>query len=295
MRPLFILSTLLVLGSCTPSAEVSSGSSSSKNINAEAPFIWKKKTFPKTIQISSAFDDDEEQAIEDAAAEWKAAAGNRNWFSFGANTNNAHNIESPDAVMGVYKTTSWPSDIDEDALAITQLFGRRYNVGDADEYVSIEHADILVNYQPGPYAFTFDSIDENPAPVDQGFDLRTVIVHEMGHFMGLSHIPSYYDREEKYDDMDRDDYKELSVMYPSISSTEEKRVPQLLDVNALLLKYPLSSGGAHAMVSEQEERFKPKSADPGKNVRIVIELKKDGECIHKENGAVFKRHSLKRK
>lgn len=289
MRPLLILSTMLILGACTPSAEVTSGGSTNgKNINAEAPFVWKNKTFPKTVSISSAFDTDEVTAITQMSTAWKTSV-NKQFFEYGARISNLHNLEEPDGVMGIYKTTDWPGDVDDSALAITQLFGRRYNIGDSDEYVAIEHADILINYKPGPYAFDFDVLDND---IDEGFDLRTVILHEMGHFLGLNHIPAYYDRPDAENDLSREQYKATSVMYPSISSIEEKRIPQQKDKNELINKYNISGTSGVAGIAGNE-RFRPKGSDPGKNVKIVLELRTDGECVHKENGAIFKRHSIK--
>lgn len=289
MRLSLTLTTLLFLGACTPSAEVTSGGSTDgKSINAEAPFIWKNKTFPKTVSISSDFNVNEVSAITNMSDAWKASV-NKEFFSYGARISNAHNIEEPDGIMGIYKTTNWPGDVDDTALAITQLFGRRYNVGDADEYVAIEHADILVNYKPGPYAFDFDYEDND---IDEGFDLRTIILHEMGHFLGLQHIPTYYDRPESEDDLTRDEYKATSVMYPSISSIEEKRVPQQKDKNELINKYNVGGAGGGSAIASGSDRYRPKASDPGKNVKIVLELRASGECVHKENGAIFKRHSV---
>jgi hypothetical protein len=42
-------------------------------------------------------------------------------------------------------------------------------------------------------------------------------------------------------------------------------------------------------------RYQPANSDPGKNVKIVIELKASGECLHKEDGAVVRRHQIKLK
>ncbi len=289
MRSFAFISALLLLGACNPSADVTSGSASGKSINAEAPFIWKNKTFPKTMNISSDFTNDEVTAITEMSTAWKTAVNNTTFFAYGSRINNAHNIDEKDGVMGVYKTTSWPSDIDDSALAITQLFGRRYNIGDPDEYVGIEEADILINYQPGPYAFDFDVLDNN---VDEGFDLRTVVLHEQGHFLGLHHIPVYSDRSDAESHLTRDQYKATSVMYPSISSQEEKRVPKTKDINELAYKYNIGGSGVGA-IAAANSRYEPKNEDPGKNIRIVIELRNDGECVHKENGAVIKRHSWK--
>ena len=116
----------------------------------------------------------------------------------------------------------------------------------------------------------------------------------MGHFLGLQHIPTFYDRPDSESHLGRDAYKATSVMYPSVSSSEEKRIPQSKDINALVNKYSIGGGGASA-ITAANARFVPKNSDPGKNVKIVIELRKDGECLHKENGVVYRRHQVKLK
>jgi hypothetical protein len=288
MRSLLIPFTLSLLVSCTPSADVTSGSSSSgKAINQEAPFIWGDKTFPKTIHISSSFSAAEVTNMTEMATAWKTAVANqKTFFAIGAPGNNNYNINNTDGILGIYKATTWPADVSEEALAITQLFGRRYNVGDASEYVSIVEADILINYKPGLYAFAFDTVDEG-----SGYDLRTIVLHEMGHFLGLQHVPSYDYRPDNERNLTRSAYKETSVMYPSVSSIENKRIPQIKDISALVNKYSITSGSAPAMVAS-DALYRPQNNDPGKNVKIVIELRASGECLHKENGAVIRRHQL---
>ena len=288
MRSLLIPFTILLLAGCTPSAEVTSGSSSSgKAINHEAPFIWGNKIFPKTIHISSSFSEPEATSMGEMATAWKTAVANqKTFFAIGTAGNNNYNINDTDGILGVYKVTNWPADVSDDALAITQLFGRRYNVGDTSEYVSIVEADILINYKPGRYGFTFDTVDEGT-----GYDLRTIVLHEMGHFLGLQHVPTYDQRPDNERNLGRAAYKETSVMYPSVSEIEQKRIPQPKDISALVNKYNISSGSAPAMVASAGH-YQPKNNDPGKNVKIVIELRASGECVHKENGALVRRHQL---
>ena len=288
MRSLLIPFLISLLTGCTPSAEVISGSSSSgKAINQEAPFIWGNKAFPKTIHISSSFSAAEVTSMREMATAWKTAvAGQKTFFAIGTSGNNNYNINDTDGILGIYKATTWPADVSDDALAITQLFGRRYNLGDASEYVSIVEADILVNYKPGAYGFKFDTVDDGP-----DYDLRTIVLHEMGHFLGLQHIPTYDYRPDSENLLGREAYKATSVMYPSVSSIEQKRIPQTKDISALVNKYNISSGSTPAMATSAA-RYEPRNNDPGKNVKIVIELRASGECLHKENGAVIRRHQL---
>lgn len=227
------------------------------------------------------------------ATAWDGAVDNaKNFFTFGTDVPDKSNSvvadDLYDSEMGVYKTTSWPDDIPDSALAVTQIFGRRYNVGSPDEYVAIEHADILLNYDPMK-GYDFDSVDDTDYA---GYDLRTVVLHEMGHFLGLGHIPTFTKRDSAYSNLTMSQYKATSVMYPSISSTEEKRIPQTRDRNDLYYKYISTGAAAGSAITAGARRYEPK--DAGLESRIVLELHADGTCVHKENGAVLKRHSLKK-
>ncbi len=283
----------MFLIACTPSPEITDASSSSAAVNEEAPYIWVNKTFPKSVRISTSFSPAEKDAITQMGTAWKTAVSDQKTFFSTSNGNNTYNITKTDGVFGIYKASTWPSDVSPDALAITQLFGRRYNAGETNEYVGIIEADILVNYKPGPFAFSFDSLSDG-TDEDDGFDLRTIVLHEMGHFLGLQHVPTWGHQPVSDPAGDRDTYKASSVMYPSINQSEDKRVPQTKDINTLVNKYNIGGGGAPAMVAAAA-LFQPKNNDPGKNVKIVIELRKSGECIHKEDGAVIRRHHVKLK
>jgi len=105
--------------------------------------------------------------------------------------------------------------------------------------------------------------------------------------LGLGHVQKYYYRPDEDEQLTIEEYKASSVMYPSISSREVKRIPQPKDIDVLEEKYLVSP--AVAMASP----FKPKANVPGENVKIVIELRADGECLHKENGALVRRHQIK--
>jgi len=249
------------------------------NINALAPYLWNDKSFPKSIRVSSSFDAAELANITDMSTAWQTTVNNTPFFSYGARaseiSNNVNNMDAfYDNVMGVYKTTSWPDGLPTSALAVTQIFGRRYNTGSASEFVNIEHADILVNYE----IFNFDT-----AASGSGYDLRTVILHEMGHFLGLQHNTAVG--------------RANSIMYPSISSTEAKRSPLTADINDLAGKYGIAMGGstggsAIAAMSANQNQYVIDEDQPNEAIKILIELHADGECVHKINGAPVGRHHV---
>lgn len=285
---------VLMFSACNKSAEVTSGSSAAQTKNAEAPYIWGDKSFPKVVRVSTSFTDPKEvTAIQEMANAWKTNVGNVEWIRLGATISTPFDINEDDGVIGIYKATTWPSDISSDALAITNIFGRRYNVGKAEEYVKIIEADIIMNYSTrtnGNRNFDFDYLEPtDPGYVDSdNYDFRGVVLHEMGHFLGLQHIPTYDERPDSEYALDKPSYKETSVMYPSVSVVDAKRIPQSKDRNALAYKYGIA--GAGSFVAASATVYTPKNNDQGESTRIVIELRKSGECIHKEDGAVVKRH-----
>jgi hypothetical protein len=279
MKTAFVLIPLLSLTACLPSKKVSPDTSSG-NINASAPYLWSSTVFPKALKYSDSFDPDEIANISAMTVAWETAIANKKDF-FQTMTSTPE-VSSPtmnldalgrDSVNGVYKITNWPTSLPGSALAVTQIFGRRYNIGASDEYVRIEHADILVN--DNLYDFRTDDNDNHSK-----FDLRIVILHEIGHYLGLPHRA----------------LSSNSIMIPSIQEETTNRAPTTIDRDDMASKYSVNLGstpmGANALSGPVNE-FSPKSGDPGQEIKILIELHANGDCVHKEDGVVIQRHPAK--
>jgi hypothetical protein len=104
----------------------------------------------------------------------------------------------------LFHDDEWPYSADEDALALTTVsFNAQSGV--------IYDADIEVN---GLRALSIDlAVDP------RGYDLRSILTHEAGHFLGLAHSPSpdatmwkYYDPGSV--DLDHDDIDAICAVYP---------------------------------------------------------------------------------
>lgn len=272
MKPALLFAIILSTAACVPSTDVKE--SSPGNINRDAPYEW-NLTGSLDLKISESFSEAERLNITSMSNAWTVAVESKQTFfthsEFTTEKSSAElNLDTlgEDNILGIYKITHWPSSLPSSALAVTQLFGRRYNIGTPEEYVGLEHADILINEN----IYNFRTGDEH---VSGTFDFRTVVLHELGHFLGLQH---------KEGD---------SVMIPAIGEYTKKVTPTYIDSRDIAAKYniSLSSSGTQQLIAKKAQTFfRPKNGDPGKQVKIIMELRADGECIHKENGAIIGRH-----
>src|SRR5690606_29778361 len=103
---------------------------------------------------------------------------------------------SRDGHNAIYLVSSndWPTS-SKTALGVAILMGR---VNDHGQFI-IEESDILIRKENSSY------------------DPETIIIHELGHLLGLQH--QYIDR----------DLRNTTVMYPSIAIGEQKKTPTALD------------------------------------------------------------------
>lgn len=276
MKSALLLLTTIALTACVASEEVKN--TTPGNINKNAPYYWSEEfSFPVDLYYSKSFNADEVQNITEMSAAWKASVENKKEFFKHKETSEKSsptlNLDSlgSDGIFGIYKLDHW-QDLPYRALAVTQLFGRRHNIGSSTEFVRIEHADILINN-----SFTFDTGDSLSG---SAFDFRTVVLHEMGHFLGLLH-------------KDGD-----SIMNDSILPGEKKRSPTHIDAHDIAKKFHITLSTATPMSlanssAAKKVEYRPKVMDAGTEVRIIMELRADGECVHKENGTETQRHFLK--
>jgi len=265
MTKLLLLTFSIVLASCTPMTETEFKTSASAASSSNAPSKWPSSAFPLNVKISNDFDNLEITAVEDMADAWNDSVDYDETFIQTSGTTNGigNNLDSYiDATIGVYKLTSWPSELPGTALAVTQIFGTRKNVGKSSEYIRIDHADILMNYAN----FTFKTDGSF------GYDFKTIVLHEMGHLIGLYHDESSV---------------EESVMYPSITRLVNNQYPLQRDISTLRSKYGLSSSGNRAMsfrtpAGAQDET---QASDNEEQVIIQFEIMADGS----ENTKLIKR------
>lgn len=267
---------LILLGNaCIPTTV---GETTSAKISSSAPKRWSSSAFPRPLQISEDFSNNEVTAINAMVDAWESSISNsRNLMT--VSTTPAIEVDDPnidleglgkDGVNGIYRITRWPSSIPGTALAVTQLFMQAYNPGTANEYYMLLHGDILINY-----SYSFRTVSDTSS--SSNYDLLTVVLHELGHYLGLGHRTGD------------------SVMIEAIGRRTEIRAPRPLDVTALTNLYgitlPALAGSSMAVKPRSPvTEYIPAENEPFVPVKLIIELHTNGECVHKKDGVVIERH-----
>lgn len=269
-------SMLLVLFGCgKETLSTQSGLNASLSNNTVAG-KWESGDMPVTINISDSFSAGEATTLESMGNSWEAATGNVvNFFNFGAQASNKSYVDFDDyqdSEMGVYLNHNWPSNISAFALAITQYYGYRHNVGTSSEYIELVHADIILNDEFFNFSFNGQA---------GSYDLPSIVLHELGHFVGLTHSSS-----------------SPSVMSPTLASNTQSRSLFPNDVNKIKSNYGLSALMSQSVLghsaiipkhSHEHHHDIQTDSEPyeGELVKGIIELRFDGNCSHSQQTLSF--------
>lgn len=279
IAPLLIFS-MLVFSSCR---EEQGGDVVTRLPGSSAPSTmrWSTGNLPlniKTADTVKAFfvagdnDADGHDPVEQMMKEWNGA-GSLNFITVpSASTPNKDlntlNSFVNDGEMGIYRINSWFPDVSGTALAITQFFGVKRNVGTSDEFLELTHADIMINFDD--FSFTTDSSSTSD------YHLPSVIVHELGHFLGLAHSTDFFTSSVMLPFFGKSDF------YPGIFAVDRNNIQSLYSVA------PLSPSSVAALNSGPHP-------DEGQGITGYIELHEQGICRHRLGDQVIYEHKVRLK
>jgi len=223
-----------------------------------------------TTNVLSLFSDSDymngHSPIDQMALNWNESISEIILFKLpiGITSNKRYNtlVEYRDNEMGVYLIDDWFNELSPAALAITQFFGITKNKGADDEYLELIHADILINTEE--HYFSNDPYDET------SYDIQSVILHEMGHLIGLQH-----------------NLKDPSVMAPHLAINQAERNIYPADANNILDRY---QGTPSNSIETPTILAAIKSKERIEIQRGIIELRSNGKCYHYLNNELKKIH-----
>ena len=240
--------------------------------------------------------------IEQMMKEWNNSTTNYTFYKVPASSvsNLSGNLQDyiDDSNLGIYQSSTWFDSIGSLTLAVTQYAGVRSNIGTSLEFIRLFQSDIIINYRD----YTF-SVDVNNT---EDFDLPSVIIHELGHFIGLGH---------------QNDLSIPSVMHPSIGVSSIERTLYSNDISSIQQSYGVTSllaedaplrfdisvhindlldqidrrenkmfYGREVLLMDSDQ-FQEEKKD-GDMVYGSFELRVDGSCWHYQNGSVVGHHSM---
>ncbi len=280
---LTVLKILAIAGGMSSCVEQKKGSASigspSASEYSNLPMRWPDSKLPLRVYIADEYHAEIDSyslvagkdLFQQMMDKWNLADSNHTFFDTTADYSTA-NLEYPyhtdygsgDNIIGIYKkSSSWFADIGSGVLAVTS-----YIITPMSGYMEMVKGDIIVN--EAQFNFVIDSSDSSYGK----YDLPSVLLHELGHLIGLKHTSSY---------------SIPSVMRPEIGHTDTHRNPYTYDVSSIQSLYNTSysalTTSALALSSEDDADKEPKY------FQGYIELRADGKCRHFLEGQLVDEHS----
>lgn len=238
---------------------------------AKLPMRWPSSRLPLKAYIGDTMlaevtaegeDGNGHNIIEQMENQWNLADPARTYFDVNTlytntNLNYTDLNDYLDGEIGIYKSTNWFSFIGAGVLAVTSYIGE--NRG---SYILLNHADIIMNYRD--YSFT------NDASNAFNYDLPSVMLHELGHMIGLKHAGSSVIP---------------SVMQPTLGAADSKRAVTPYDISYITSNYNNISALTAAPLA-----LTANGSSAPTYIHGYIELRADGECRHYQAGKLVETH-----
>lgn len=278
MKNLLVIFTFtLLFSSCKKSETTTTQAPLGASFNSCVIGKWSNSSLPLRLKISSDFTGDYNDShkinnlnpLEQMAKVWNDAVPSKTLievpFPIAATTGHASTSSFRDGEIGIYKSQNWFANVSSNALAITQFYGIVTESAGLGTYILLTHGDIIVNYRD--YGSELKMVNTTGL----NYDVPTVILHEMGHLLGLCH-------EED----------EPSIMAPYYVTTQH----QIQQYDKNIMDY-LYAGTNSAYAVKKNNNTNALSMPPGTEVSGMIELREDGKCIHYMNGEKTFEHRVK--
>lgn len=272
LKKIIFLTLLLGFVSCQPEGDGETTTTSPASELSKLPMKWNTSALPLKVKMASDFETemagDQEVSglnlIEQMEDQWNQADPARSYFDVSTrysvtNKDNTSLNDYLDSEIGIYKSTGWFNNIGSGVLAVTS-----YLASNKGTWLEMVHGDIIVNYQD----FTFSN---DPSDVSSAYDLPSVLLHELGHLIGLKHTSSYFVSSVMRPELGMHDVKRNVFSYDSES------IQNLYNNNIALTASPLA-----ITAGEDEPVY----------VQGYIELRADGNCVHYMDGELVEKHKV---
>ena len=272
---LALLLTLTSLASCKKSITTTRSIGSEYTAGSCLIGRWPSSSLPLNLKMSSDFTGDYNNSnlvaglnpLEQMAKVWNNAVSPlvliTEHFPAAGTTGYASTNSFSDSEIGIYKSFTWFNNVSSSALAITQFYGSVQESAGLGRYISLTHGDIIVNYRDYGSRLTMTNA------FGFEFDLPTIVLHEMGHLLGLCH-----------------EINHPSIMAPYYVTTQ--RSLQAYDSDLIKDIYV---DGVISGISVNNNT-NALTSPVGSHVSGVIELHADGKCVHYLNGKKMFEHQV---
>lgn len=286
-----ILLLLLVLSGCKSESKVSRAIASSSQLCGR--YRWDESRLPLKISIDRELNDNFgssqpiAKGITKSLKSWEDAIQRGNGSIFSSNitlldSSPEHNDialyrtdkDGANDILGVYLSRQWMSGQSSQALAVTYY---TVTVNNTSGLYNLTSADIIFNFRDHYFTFKEDelpiqdqvTLTNPPNKVVRQYDFRTVLVHELGHFIGYCHVD-----ESQYE----------SVMQPFYDGKN-----RLLSSGDMSYIKNLYSSSALKVKAKEKTPVDPKDTE---EIHFVVELLADGECNHYQEGKKLYSHKV---